>query len=60
MKVKDLIKKLQEFDQELEVGITDGYTCTCYDTDKIEIKLYTEEMDTIVDIGIGGCSWTKP
>lgn len=55
MKNKDLIKKLQEFDGELEVSITDGYEAFCYTTENLEIRVFQEVGDqTTLDIGIGG------
>ncbi len=65
MKVKELIAKLQTFDQELEVTITDGYRCVFYgkqedglDFDVQEVHDFCEDSDTpviVVDIGVGGC-----
>jgi len=56
MKVKDLIAKLQEFDQELEVTITDGFENNFYHTENLEIVKYIDFTMTVpvVDIGIGG------
>lgn len=54
MKVKDLITKLEEFDGDTEVSITDGYKCVCYTTDNLDITLYVYGETTLVDIGIGG------
>ena len=58
MKVKKLIEKLQEFDDELEVTITDGFAGLCYHTNNIDIQLFEEDgnsnCEMTVDIGIGG------
>lgn len=55
MRVRDLIEKLQQFDPELEVTITDGYEAVCYHTKGSEIKTFQfpDEPD-VVDIGVGG------
>ena len=58
MKVKELITKLLEFDQNLEVTITDGWEAENYHTNSIQIKEFTEGYGNpikTVDIGIGGC-----
>lgn len=55
MKVKELIEKLQQFNPELEVVITDGYECLVYHTKGIEIKEFEWDGTVDVDIGIGGC-----
>lgn len=49
MKVKDLIKKLEIFDQDKEVIISDGHRCNFYKGDFI-ICMYHD----CVDIGISG------
>ena len=54
MKVKELIAKLQEFDPELEVAITDGFSGAHYHTKNIEIKVFKDDEDITLDIGIGG------
>ena len=54
MKNKDLVKKLQEFDEDLEVTITDGYEAFCYTTENIEVRLFLDGDQTTLDIGIGG------
>jgi hypothetical protein len=54
MKNKDLIKKLQEFDGELDVSITDGYDVLCYTTENIDVKVFQDGDQTTLDIGIGG------
>jgi hypothetical protein len=56
MKVKELIKALKKFDEELEVTITDGFLCEFYHTKRIDIKLFKDgDGPGVVDIGIGGC-----
>ena len=55
MTVKELITKLQKFNPDLEVTITDGWECVCYHTKNIEIKEFQDNGVTEVDIGIGGC-----
>ena len=69
MKVKELIAKLQTFDQDLEVTVTDGYRCIFYGKQKdgtdFDIQAFHDfgnvdgaggEGHVItVDIGIGGC-----
>ena len=58
MKIKDLIIKLLDFDQNLEVTITDGWEVESYHTNGIQIKEFCEGYGSgvkSVDIGIGGC-----
>lgn len=67
MKVKELIAKLQSFDQDLEVTITDGYRCLFYgkqeDGTDFDIQAFHDfgnedeagNVIATVDIGIGGC-----
>ena len=52
MRVKDMIKQLNKFDQEFDVVITDGYDCKCYSGDFLIV-----EFEGSVDIGIGGCQF---
>jgi hypothetical protein len=54
MKVKELIKKLECFDPELEVTITDGFEALCYHTNGCEIALFEDGNSKVVDVGIGG------
>lgn len=51
MLVKELIAKLQTFDPELKVSISDGYDCRVYEG-KFQVELY---QDDTVDIWVGGC-----
>ena len=37
----------------MEVEFTDSYKCLCYNTGNTEIKIFTDEGISIVDIGIG-------
>ena len=54
MNVKDLIAALQQFPDDLEVTITDGYAGSLY-AGAFEIKLFDEgEGKLAVDIGVGG------
>jgi hypothetical protein len=54
MTVDALIKKLSAYPGDMEVTITDGYDCRCYQGD------YTvEEFEGSVDIGIGGTEQTS-
>lgn len=50
MKVGEMIKKLQEFPEDMEVIITDGFQARFYSGD-----YYIGEFEGAVDIGIGGC-----
>lgn len=54
MTVADLIQKLQQQPQDLEVKITDGFRYLFYEGD-FEVKLF-EDVDGTqsVEIGIGG------
>ena len=55
MKVKELIARLDEFNSELDVVITDGYEAVCYHTEGAEmVKFEDEKGFAVVDIGIGG------
>lgn len=49
MNVKQLIDALQEFPDEMEVVICDGYRCAVYRGD-----WGIKEFEGTVDIGIGG------
>ena len=54
MNVKELIAALQQFPDDLEVTITDGYDGRLY-AGAFEVKLFDEgEGKLVVDIGIGG------
>jgi hypothetical protein len=57
MTVQELINKLNTFDPNLEVEITDGCEAVCYSTKNAEVKVFDYEDDSgkvVVDIGIGG------
>jgi hypothetical protein len=54
MTVAEMIEKLQQFPQDQEVQITDGYRYNFYKGD-FDIKLFEDVDGSIfVDIGIGG------
>lgn len=53
MKVKELISKLLEFDQDTEVLITDGIRCYCYRGDYYIRSYFGDQL--YVDIEIGNC-----
>lgn len=57
MKVKELIQKLSEFDQNLEVTISDGYGFHFYHTKKLVMAPIELDNDrTVLDMGVGACS----
>lgn len=49
MTVAELVDKLNCFSANMEVTITDGYDCKCYEGDFV-----VAEFEGTVDIGIGG------
>lgn len=51
MTVKELITILSKFNENHEVRISDGFDFNFYHTNGAVI----EELEEIVDIGIGGC-----
>ena len=54
MTVAEMIQKLQEYPQNLEVKITDGFRYHFYEGD-FEFQLYEDVDGTqMVDIGVGG------
>lgn len=56
--VKELIAKLAEFPDDMEVVISDGYEYHFYNTKEITLTYFVKEDKndtTVVDIGIGGC-----
>jgi hypothetical protein len=54
MTVAEMIQKLQEYPQDLEVKITDGFRYQFYEGD-FEFQLFEDVDGTqMVDIGIGG------
>lgn len=57
MNVKELIAELQQYPDDLEVTISDGFQGKVY-TGAYEIKLFDEgcadNVKLVVDIGIGG------
>jgi len=55
MTVGKLIERLQEFDRDLPVTLTDGHECTWYNLGKAEFELCVEGRRSSLDIGIGGC-----
>ncbi len=50
MTVAELIQKLNQFPQDMEVKITDGFNLNFYGGD-----FTVEVFEDFVDIGIGGC-----
>lgn len=54
MTVKELILKLSQFDENLDVTITDGYEGLCYRGDWDIIRFDAYEYAPSVDIGVGG------
>lgn len=63
MKIQELINKLKQFPPNLDITITDGFKCNCYNTNSLEFQVldysqfYNDKNKTgfFVDIGIGGC-----
>jgi hypothetical protein len=54
MTVAEMIQKLQEYPQDLEVKITDGFRYQFYEGD-FEFHLFEDVDGTqMVDIGVGG------
>lgn len=54
MTVTEMIQKLQEYPQDLEVKITDGFRYQFYEGD-FEFQLFEDVDGTqMVDIGVGG------
>ena len=59
MTVAEMIEKLQQFPQDQEVQITDGFQFKFYKGD-FEFQLFEDDDDsTFVDIGIGGCDYNE-
>lgn len=46
MKVKELIEKLKEYDEELEVRITDPECCGCKEKEMTDVDLWNEGIYT--------------
>jgi hypothetical protein len=56
MIVKELIEKLQKYNENMEVTITDGFNYKFYHTNKLLITEFYDSQDIkYLDIGIGGC-----
>lgn len=55
MTVRDLVEQLLEFDQDLEVTVSDGFKCYFYRGDFEVTEFETISGELTVDIGIGGC-----
>lgn len=51
MNVREVIEKLNQFDPDMEVIISDGYNYKFYNMNGAVIQ----EFEGKVDIGIGGC-----
>ena len=59
MTVVEMIEKLQQFPQDQEVQITDGFQFKFYKGD-FEFQLFEDDDgSTFVDIGIGGCDYNE-
>lgn len=57
MTVAEMIAKLQEFPQDQQVKITDGFQYKFYKGD-FEFQLFEDvDGETFVDIGVGGCDY---
>lgn len=57
--VGQLIDKLSDFNKDLKVTITDGYSCKFYDG-KYGLKLFREDNgEYVVDLGVGGTEITE-
>ena len=54
MTVAEMIKKLNQFPQDMEVEITDGYNLKFYKGDFCFQEFEGDDGVTFVDIGIGG------
>jgi len=55
MKVCQLIEKLKEFPQDLEVRVSDGIGFHFYRGDFEVVLFYDADDSKTVDIGVGGC-----
>lgn len=58
MTLSEMIAKLSDIQTrvgDVEVLITDGFACRCYNGDYEIVKYISEMGETFVDIGIGGC-----
>jgi hypothetical protein len=59
MTVAEMIEKLQQFPQDQEVQITDGFQFKFYKGD-FEFQLFEDDDGSaFVDIGIGGCDYNE-
>jgi len=59
MTVAEMIEKLQQFPQDQEVQIADGFQFKFYKGD-FEFQLFEDDDgSTFVDIGIGGCDYNE-
>lgn len=58
MTVKELIDKLKEFPEDMEVFITDGFNVRCYHTRGMEFQIWDDDFfGECLDIGIGGLDY---
>ena len=57
MIVAELIQKLHQYPQDMEVQITDGYQLHFYKGDFAFQLFEGDDGKTFVDIGIGGCGY---
>lgn len=57
MTVADFIAKLQQFPQDVEVQITDGYNFKFYKGDFSTDLFKGDDGEIFLDIGIGGCDY---
>ena len=57
MTVAELIQKLHQYPQDMEVQITDGYQFHFYKGDFAFQLFEGDDGETFVDIGIGGCGY---
>ena len=51
MKVRELIRNLERFPEDIEVIVSDGYSVKFYNLDFAEFKMFGKQLD----IGVGGC-----
>ena len=57
MTVAELIQKLHQYPQDMEVQITDGYQFHFYKGDFAFQLFEGDDGETFVDIGVGGCDY---
>lgn len=56
MKKKDIITFLEDYNDDTEIIITDGFNCRCYRGNFQLQEWKTEDGNLAIDIGVGGNS----